>query len=84
MSNPLPSLSPGQPTAIPVDSSSGLWDRVSSWVSENKAVVYTIAGVAVVVTGAGAVYYLTSDAVRQSRFTSVFSSTDVLRPESHG
>jgi import receptor subunit TOM70 len=46
-----------------VDSSSGLWDRVSSWVSENKAVVYTIAGVAVVVTGAGAVYYLTSDAV---------------------
>lgn len=64
MSNPLPSVTPANPTAIPVDSSSGLWDRVSSWVSENKAVVYTIAGVAVVVTGAGAVYYLTSDAVR--------------------
>jgi import receptor subunit TOM70 len=34
---------------------------VTSWASENKAVVYTIAGVAVVVTGAGVVYYLNSD-----------------------
>lgn len=34
-----------------------LWDRISLWASENKAVVYTIAGVAVVVSGAGAVYY---------------------------
>lgn len=42
--------------AIPADSS--LWDRVSTWVSENKAVVYTITGVAVVVTTAGAVYYI--------------------------
>jgi import receptor subunit TOM70 len=38
---------------------SGLWDRVTTWASENKAVVYTIAGVAVVVTGAGVAYYLT-------------------------
>jgi import receptor subunit TOM70 len=37
---------------------SGVWDRISTWASENKAVVYTIAGVAVVVTGAGVVYYL--------------------------
>ena len=59
MSAPLPSMPPGRPTAaIPVESSSGLWDRLSTWVSENKAVVYTIAGVAVVVTGAGVVYYL--------------------------
>ena len=63
MSNPVPSMPPGQPTVIPVEPSSGLWDRVSSWASENKAVVYTIAGVAVVVTGAGAVYYLKSDSV---------------------
>ena len=35
-----------------------LWDRLSTWASENKAVVYTIAGVAVVVSGAGVVYYL--------------------------
>lgn len=39
-------------------SSQSVWDRISNWVSENKAVVYTIAGVAVVVTGAGVVYYL--------------------------
>ena len=38
---------------------SSVWDRLSTWASENKALVYTIAGVAVVVTGAGAVYYLT-------------------------
>lgn len=37
---------------------STVWDRISSWASENKAVVYTIAGVAVVVTGAGVAYYL--------------------------
>ena len=46
-------MPPGQPAAVPVESS-GLLDRISAWVSENKAVVYTIAGVAVVVTGAGA------------------------------
>ncbi|KAL8653553.1 MAG: hypothetical protein Q9210_002035 [Variospora velana] len=34
-----------------------LWDRLSSWAAENKATVYTIAGIAIVVTGAGIVYY---------------------------
>ena len=38
--------------------SPSLWEKISTWASENKAVVYTIAGVAVVVTGAGVVYYL--------------------------
>lgn len=37
---------------------SSLWDRISTWASENKAVVYGIAGTAVVITGAGVVYYL--------------------------
>ena len=46
--------------------SSSLWDRLSAWASEHKAVVYTIAGVAVVVTAAGAVYYL-SDSRRGTR-----------------
>ncbi|KAI1973463.1 TOM (translocase of outer membrane) complex component [Ophidiomyces ophidiicola] len=50
---------------IPSPSSSSLWDRVSKWASEHKAVVYTIAGVAVVVTSAGVVYYL-SDTGRVS------------------
>ena len=34
-----------------------VWDRITTWASEHKAVVYTIAGTAVVITGAGAVYY---------------------------
>lgn len=38
---------------------SSLWNRISTWASENKAVVYTVAGVAIVVTGAGVAYYLT-------------------------
>ncbi|MCJ1326439.1 TOM (translocase of outer membrane) complex component [Thelotrema lepadinum] len=51
-----------QPKAVNLDSSAvsspSLWNRVSNWVSEHKTVVYTVAGVAVVVTGAGLVYYL--------------------------
>lgn len=46
-----------EPIAINA-SSSPLWDRVSNWVSENKAVAYTIAGTAVIVTSAGVIYYL--------------------------
>ncbi|RJE22672.1 import receptor [Aspergillus sclerotialis] len=49
--------------SLPASSSSSVWDRISKWVSENKALVYTIAGVAVVVTSAGVVYYL-SDSSR--------------------
>ena len=51
---------------------SSLWDRITTWASENKAVVYTIAGVAVVVTGAGVAYYL-SDNVRSARLTCLLS-----------
>lgn len=61
MSNPLPTMPPGRPTAVPVEAPSSVWDRITSWASENKAVVYTIAGVACVVTGAGVVYYMSSD-----------------------
>lgn len=46
-------------------SSSNLWDRVSTWVTENKVAAYTIAGTVVVITGAGAVYYL-SDSRKES------------------
>ncbi|KAI9735826.1 MAG: TOM (translocase of outer membrane) complex component [Cirrosporium novae-zelandiae] len=45
-------------SSVPTSSSGSVLDRISSWASEHKAVVYTIAGVAVVVTGAGVVYYL--------------------------
>lgn len=47
--------------SVPITSAAGnssLWDRVTTWASENKAVIYTVAGVAVVVSGAGVVYYL--------------------------
>jgi import receptor subunit TOM70 len=63
MSNELPLPSPAQNVVLDTSklteqSSASVWDRITGWVSENKAVVYTIAGVAVVVTGAGVVYYL--------------------------
>ncbi|KAK4180530.1 PaTOM70 mitochondrial precursor proteins import receptor encoded by the PaTom70 protein [Triangularia setosa] len=45
-------------TTVTVPGNSSLWDRISNWASENKGLVYTIAGVAVVVTGAGVVYYI--------------------------
>lgn len=51
-------------------SSSTLWERISTWASENKAIVYTVAGVAVVATGAGVVYYL-SDSSRGGKATPV-------------
>ena len=50
-------------------SASSLWDRITTWASENKAIVYTIAGTAVVITGAGAVYYF-SDSRRDTSTTS--------------
>ncbi|KAL1961454.1 hypothetical protein VTO42DRAFT_182 [Malbranchea cinnamomea] len=43
--------------SVPSSSSPGVWDRITKWASENKALVYTIAGAAIVVTSAGAVYY---------------------------
>ena len=53
-------------SSLSSDPSSPLvWDRLTTWASENKAVVYTIAGVAVVVSGAGVVYYL-SDSRKRS------------------
>jgi import receptor subunit TOM70 len=60
MSSPTPfPAGKGVPDFAPSTPPSSVWDRISTWASENKAVVYTIAGVAVVVTGAGVAYYLT-------------------------
>ena len=53
-----PQSTPSPPTSLLSGSdSSSFIDRLSQWASENKAIVYTIAGVAVVVTGAGVYYY---------------------------
>ena len=38
-------------------SSSSVWDRITTWAAENKTIVYTIAGTAIVVTAAGVLYY---------------------------
>ena len=67
---PLPPAIPPGATPVSVPADSTLWDRLTNWASENKAVVYTIAGVVVVVSGAGAVYYL-SNSVRASSATVV-------------
>ncbi|KAG9244083.1 import receptor [Calycina marina] len=59
---PTPQLQPFPVFASSTPPSS-VWDRISTWASENKAVVYTIAGVAIVVSGAGVAYYLTDSKV---------------------
>lgn len=53
-----PPPSTGIPVEIPADSS--VWGRISTWVSEHKAVVYTIAGVTVAVAAGGVIYYSTN------------------------
>jgi import receptor subunit TOM70 len=53
---------PREPRPIPLVEvpapPSSLWDRISTWASEHKGVVYTVAGVTLVVTAAGTIYYL--------------------------
>jgi len=53
---------PQSPRPVPVGNltsgSSSLWDRISTWASEHKGVVYTIAGVTLVVSAAGVIYYV--------------------------
>jgi import receptor subunit TOM70 len=55
---PLPN-SPGPfPVGVPAAQSSSVWDRITNWASEHKGTVYAIAGVTLVVTAAGTIYYL--------------------------
>lgn len=54
-------------TAIPIPPASAapsLWDKISTWAAEHKAVVYTLATVTVVATGAGIYYISTADGGR--------------------
>lgn len=67
-----PPPSTGIPVPLPADSS--LWDRISNWVSENKAVVYTIAGVTVVVAGASVYYYTSDSSVRHPTLLALVAS----------
>ena len=56
------SAMPAQPQVVldvPVPpASSSVWDRITSWASDNKAVVYTAGAIVLVVTGAGVAYYV--------------------------
>lgn len=56
---------------MPAESS--VWDRISTWVSENKAVVYTIAGVTVVVAGATVYYYTSDNSVRHPTLIAILT-----------
>ena len=51
------SLTAQDTTVLP---SQSVWDRISAWASEHKAVVYTVAGVTLVATAAGVYYYVSS------------------------
>jgi import receptor subunit TOM70 len=56
-----------QSSSIPTPPSS-VWDRVSTWASENKAAVYTIAGLTVVIS-AGTIYYLSTPKETEEEIT---------------
>jgi len=47
-----------------VESNPSFWESATTWASENKALVYTVAGIAVVVTGAGAIYYFSDSGLQ--------------------
>lgn len=57
---PAPVLSAPGPFPVGIPESEGFWSRLSNWASENKGVVYTIAGVTLVVGAGGAIYYFNS------------------------
>jgi mitochondrial import receptor subunit TOM70 len=58
------------PSVLPDAGSSSLWGRITAWASEHKAIVYTIAGVTLVVTAAGVVYYVNDSNNRSKEATS--------------
>lgn len=55
---PVPNTNLGTSSLSSDASSLPLWNRLSTWAADNKIVVYTLTGVAVVVSGAGVAYYL--------------------------
>lgn len=58
---PLPNAPGAFPVGIPAEAgTNSLWARVSNWASDNKGVVYTLAGITLVVGAGGAVYYFSN------------------------
>ncbi|EWC48880.1 mitochondrial import receptor subunit tom-70 [Drechslerella stenobrocha 248] len=56
----IPSTPATPSLVVDAAASSSLWSRLSSWIADNKAVTYTVGAVVIVVTGAGAIYYINS------------------------
>ncbi|CAG8949832.1 hypothetical protein HYFRA_00004157 [Hymenoscyphus fraxineus] len=80
MSSPKPIPTGSNPPVFAASTPpSSVWDRITTWASENKAVVYTIAGVAVVVTGAGVAYYLVDSPPSSNRDAPKKSSKEKKR-----
>lgn len=48
---------------------SGVWERFTSWASENKKVVYTVAGITFIATSAGVIYYLSSPPTQSDQYS---------------
>lgn len=57
-SEPIPPLPSSHAVGFHSPESASLWARLSTYVSENKVVAYTI-GAVVIVAGAGGIYYIT-------------------------
>lgn len=53
---PLPGKAPVE--AVSAAATPGLWERITTWASEHKALVYTVAGVTLLVTAGGVIYYV--------------------------
>jgi mitochondrial import receptor subunit TOM70 len=74
MADRTPPLTPPLPRPNLDSTPPSVWDRVSAWAAEHKAVVYTVAGVTLVATAAG-VYYYTSDPSKPPSSGSTSSSS---------
>jgi mitochondrial import receptor subunit TOM70 len=68
---PLPGKAPIE--AISAAGTPGLWERITTWASEHKAIVYTVAGVTLLVTAGGVIYYV-NDSSKAAKTSDASSS----------
>ncbi|EOO02621.1 putative mitochondrial outer membrane 72k protein [Phaeoacremonium minimum UCRPA7] len=73
--SPAPLIPPSKGIPVPTADPS-VWDRITTWASEHKAVVYTIAGVTVVVAGAGVFYYVNNSSAPKGDSTPKLSKKE--------
>lgn len=64
---PLPPVTQSeQLEGVASSSAPSLFERISTWASENKAAVYSIAGITLIATAAGVYYYSDARALPKS------------------